>query len=100
MRSISSRRSRRQQIIDPSLYFDRPIDPIAVSVDGYKSKLKDWRKIDEDTFGELSIQLILQIGYSKNAPRGCDLEEMGGGSNGDPQARPRNRPHMDCGLSR
>ena len=31
--------------------------------------LKDWKKIDEDTFGELSIQLILQIGYSKNAPQ-------------------------------
>ena len=58
-----------QQIIDPSLYFDRPLAPIAVSVDGYQSMLKDWNKIDEDTFGELSIQLILQLGYSKNAPQ-------------------------------
>ena len=58
-----------QQIIDPSLYFDHPIAPIAVSVDGYQSMLKDWSKIDEDTFGELSIQLILQQGYSKNAPQ-------------------------------
>ena len=57
-----------QQLIDPSLYFEHPLEPAAVEVAGYQKMLKDWSKADEDTFGELSIQIILQIGYSKDAP--------------------------------
>ncbi len=58
-----------QQIIDPSLYFDNLQTPTAVSVSGYQSALAQWNKVDEDTFGELSIQLILQIGYGEHAPQ-------------------------------
>ena len=57
-----------QQIIDPSLYFDRPLEPVAVEVAGYQTILKEWTNADADTFGELSIQLILQLGYGKDAP--------------------------------
>ncbi len=56
-----------QQIIDPSLYFDKPLLPVEVKVAGYKPLLKDWTEADEDTFGELSIQIVLQLGYGKNA---------------------------------
>ena len=56
-----------QQIIDPALYFDHPQFPLAVRVNGYAAILKDWKQVDEDTFGQLSLQLILQIGYGKNA---------------------------------
>jgi hypothetical protein len=56
-----------QQIIDPSLYFDNFRAPIDVSVEGYQSVLAQWNKADEDTFGELSIQLILQLGYGEHA---------------------------------
>jgi hypothetical protein len=57
-----------QQIIHPSLYFDRPTPPVEVQVGGYDKILKDWTDADADTFGELSLQLILQIGYGKGAP--------------------------------
>ena len=57
-----------QQIIDPSLYFDHPLPPTKVEIAGYQPIVKDWSKADEDTFGELSIQIILQLGYGKDAP--------------------------------
>lgn len=56
-----------QQIIDPSLYFEHPLPPIDVHIAGYQPILKDWTRADEDTFGELSIQIILQLGYGKDA---------------------------------
>jgi hypothetical protein len=57
-----------QQIIDPGLYFDHPLPPIEVQVAGYQPILKEWTRADEDTFGELSIQVILELGYGKDAP--------------------------------
>lgn len=57
-----------QQIIDPTLYFTNPLEPVTVEIAGYQPDLKDWSKADEDTFGELSIQIILQVGYGKDAP--------------------------------
>jgi hypothetical protein len=57
-----------QQIINPSLYFDHPLPPVEVEVAGYQPVLKDWSEADEDTFGELSIQIILQLGYGKDSP--------------------------------
>src|SRR5579862_2133205 len=57
-----------QQIIDPTLYFDRPTPPIDVEVDGYHNILHDWTDADADTFGELSLEVILRIGYGKDAP--------------------------------
>jgi hypothetical protein len=57
-----------QQIINPSLYFDHPLPPVEVAVAGYQPVLKDWSEADEDTFGELSIQIILQLGYGKDSP--------------------------------
>src|SRR5579862_7182405 len=45
-----------QQIIDPSLYFDRPTPPVEVQLAGYQSILKRWTDADADTFGELSVQ--------------------------------------------
>ncbi len=53
----------------PTLYFDHPLPPIEVELGGYLANLKDWTKADEDTFGELSIQIILQLGYGKNTPQ-------------------------------
>ncbi len=57
-----------QQIIDPSLYFDHPLAPVEVEVAGYQTILKDWTNADADTFGELSLQIILRLGYGKDAP--------------------------------
>jgi hypothetical protein len=57
-----------QQIIDPSLYFEHPLPPVEVEVAGYQAILKDWNKADADTFGELSIEIILDLGFGKDAP--------------------------------
>jgi hypothetical protein len=57
-----------QQLIDPTLYFDRPTPPVEVQLAGYQSVLPQWTDADADTFGELSVELILQIGYGKDAP--------------------------------
>ncbi len=54
-----------QQIIDPALYFEEPTPPVAVSVEGYQSLLSNWKKIDEDTEGELTLQIILQMGFGR-----------------------------------
>ena len=67
-----------QQIIDPSLYFDRPLAPVAVEVAGYQTILKEWTKADADTFGEISIQLILQLGYGKDAPEAAVAKNWAG----------------------
>jgi len=56
-----------QQIIDPNLYFDHPTPPVEVEIDGYQKLLKDWTFADADTFGELSFELVLRIGYGKDA---------------------------------
>jgi hypothetical protein len=55
-----------QQIINPAFYFDHPLLPVAVQVAGYQAILKDWSEADADTFGELSVQVILQLGYGKD----------------------------------
>jgi hypothetical protein len=57
-----------QQIINPELYFDHPLPPAEVQLGGYLENLKDWKEADADTFGELSVQLILQLGIGKDAP--------------------------------
>ena len=67
-----------QQIIDPGLYFDHPQLPLKVSVAGYAATLGDWKQVDEDTFGQLSIQLILQMGYGKNAGEVAVAKKWGG----------------------
>ncbi len=57
-----------QQIIDPALYFDHPAPPLDVTVAGYGPILSGWKKVDEDTYGELLLQIILERGLGKNAP--------------------------------
>ncbi len=67
-----------QQIIDPSLYFDHPLAPVEVEVAGYQTILKDWTNADADTFGELSLQIILQLGYGKDAPEVAVAQKWAG----------------------
>jgi hypothetical protein len=67
-----------QQLIDPTLYFDRPTPPVDVEIDGYEKILRDWTDADADTFGELSIELILRIGYGKGAPEVAIAQKWAG----------------------
>lgn len=57
-----------QQIIDPSLYFDHPTLPDAVTVAGYQSRLASWHKSDEDTLGELGLRIILENTRGTSSP--------------------------------
>ena len=67
-----------QQIIDPALYFDGELTPVEVELGGYQTPLKEWTKADEDTFGELSLQIILELGYGKHAPEVALARKWGG----------------------
>lgn len=57
-----------QQISEPELYFDRPTVPRQVTLAGYQSVLGKWENVDEDTYGELSLQIILELALGQNAP--------------------------------
>lgn len=57
-----------QQIMHPELYFEHLTPPVSVTLAGYEQILKDWKKIDDDTYGELILQIILQLGYGSDAP--------------------------------
>lgn len=56
-----------QQIMHPEMYFDHFTPPADVTLAGYEGILKGWKKMDEDTYGELILQIILQIAYGKDA---------------------------------
>ncbi len=60
-----------QQVINPASYFDKPEAPVRVSVAGYEKALAGWRKVDEDTYGELSLRIIFKrLGDSRAADQG------------------------------
>jgi hypothetical protein len=49
-----------QQILDPSLYFDHRTPPRRIVLGGYEDTLTGWKKVEDDTFGELLLQIILE----------------------------------------
>ncbi|HUY28040.1 MAG TPA: hypothetical protein VMV27_11515 [Candidatus Binataceae bacterium] len=55
------------QIIHPEAYFDTPAPPQKVSIGGYQNLMAQWKKVDESTYGELLISVILQRGVGKHA---------------------------------
>jgi hypothetical protein len=57
-----------QQIMQPELYFDHPTPPAHIQLSGYENLLKGWKKVDDDTYGELLLKLILQRNLSPHAP--------------------------------
>ena len=57
-----------QQIMQPELYFDRPAPPLQIELNGYEDLLTEWKKVDEDTYGELLLKLILQRNLPPQAP--------------------------------
>jgi hypothetical protein len=57
-----------QQIMQPELYFDHPTPPVHIEVAGYEGLLKGWKKVDDDTYGELLLKLIFQRGLAPQAP--------------------------------
>ena len=55
-----------QQIMDPTLYFDHRVTPLNVAVKGYAGPFAGWKKVDDDTFGELLLKII----FDRNLPPG------------------------------
>jgi hypothetical protein len=49
-----------QQIMQPDLYFDHPTPPLQIDLSGYHALLTGWNKVDDDTYGELLLKLLLQ----------------------------------------
>jgi hypothetical protein len=57
-----------QQIMHPELYFDHPTSALTVKLAGYEKVLRDWKKVDEDTLGELMLKLMLERTMGEDTP--------------------------------
>ncbi len=68
-----------QQIMDPALYFQNFTPPIKVSVSGYQSLVSSgWKEIDNDTYGELLLKIILERNFGPHAPEVSIASEWAG----------------------
>jgi hypothetical protein len=57
-----------QQIMHPELYFDHPTPAKEVKLAGYEEVLRDWKKVDEDTMGELMLKIMLERTMGEGTP--------------------------------
>lgn len=48
-----------REILEPALHFGHSSRPLAISVGGWAPALKGWRKVAENTYGELLLRVIL-----------------------------------------
>jgi hypothetical protein len=57
-----------QQIMHPELYFDHPTPARTVKLSGYEQVLHDWKKVDEDTLGELMLKIMIERTMGEQTP--------------------------------
>lgn len=57
-----------QQIMHPELYFDHPTPAKTVKLTGYEKVLHDWKKVDEDTAGELMLKILIERTMGEQTP--------------------------------
>jgi len=57
-----------QQIMHPELYFDHPTPAKTITLTGYEKVLHDWKKVDEDTLGELMLKIMLERTMGEDTP--------------------------------
>ncbi len=57
-----------QQIMHPELYFDHPAPALTVKLAGYDKVLHDWKKVDEDTLGELMLKIMIERTMGEDTP--------------------------------
>jgi len=67
-----------QQIMQPELYFDHPTLPLHIELTGYEDLLPGWKKVDDDTYGELLLKLIFQRNLAPQAPAFATLPRWAG----------------------
>jgi len=58
-----------QQLLNPQAYFDHPTPPPQVHLAGYESGMKDWRKADEGTLGELLLRVLIEANLGEHSSR-------------------------------
>jgi hypothetical protein len=52
----------------PELYFDHPTPAKTVKLTGYENVLRDWKKVDEDTLGELMLKIMIERTMGEQTP--------------------------------
>jgi hypothetical protein len=67
-----------QQIMQPELYFDHPTPPVHIELSGYEDVLAGWKKVDDDTYGELLLKLIFERNLPPQAPAFSTLQRWAG----------------------
>jgi hypothetical protein len=55
----------------PELYFEHRARLVDIDLNGYQSALKDWAKVDDDTYGAMLIKLIIQRNLQQNLSGGA-----------------------------
>ncbi len=56
------------QILHPALYFDSPASAARITLSGYQKIMAGWKTVDDDTFGELLLRVILERNLGKDSP--------------------------------
>src|SRR5207247_1049503 len=67
-----------QQIMQPALYFDSPSLPVHIEIAGYEGVLRGWKKVDDDTYGELLLKAILERNLPQHAASSVVLSRWAG----------------------
>jgi hypothetical protein len=67
-----------QQIMQPELYFDHPTPPAHIDLVGFEDVLAGWKKVDDDTYGELLLKLIFQRNLPPQDPAFTTLPQWAG----------------------
>jgi hypothetical protein len=67
-----------QQIMQPELYFDHPAPPVRIELTGYEDLLRGWKKVDDDTYGELLLKLIFERNLAPHAQAFTTLPRWAG----------------------
>jgi hypothetical protein len=55
------------QILHPSLYFDNNAPAPRIELAGYDGIMSGWKKVDDDTYGELLLRIILERNLGKQS---------------------------------
>jgi hypothetical protein len=55
------------QILHPSLYFDTNTPVPRIDLAGYDGIMSGWKKVDDDTYGELLLRIILERNLGKQS---------------------------------
>jgi hypothetical protein len=55
------------QILHPALYFDDPTPEAKITLAGYENIMAGWKTIEDDTFGELLLRVILERNLGKQS---------------------------------